>query len=114
MAAGRPGQDRPAAATRAARRRRGGSHQGNAAARRHNVKMPPGGRLGYRTSEYEADKRTTKTAARQQRIGREDVDKCSGPASVVWDWFGRRVGGLGPGLTCYSADAAGCLRIDLS
>src|SRR5262249_49479876 len=47
-------------------------------------------------------------------FGREDVDKCSGPASVVLDWLGRRVGGLGPGLTCYSADAAGCLRIDLS
>src|SRR5215472_6000227 len=31
----------------------------------------------------------------------------SGPASGVLAWPGRRVGGLGPGLTCYSADAAG-------
>src|SRR6266704_1112069 len=31
----------------------------------------------------------------------------SGPASPVLRWYGRRVGGLGPGLTSYSADAAG-------
>ena len=43
------------------------------------------------------------------RIGREDVDECFGPASVGLAWCGRRVGGLGPGLTCESADAAGCL-----
>ena len=29
----------------------------------------------------------------------------SGPASPVLRWYGRRVGGLGPGLTSYSADA---------
>ncbi len=39
----------------------------------------------------------------------------SGPASPVLRWYGRRVGGLGPGLTSYSADAAGVvLRNDLS
>src|SRR5712691_9219857 len=39
----------------------------------------------------------------------------SGPASPVLRWYGRRVGGLGPGLTSYSADAAGVVvRSDLA
>ena len=39
----------------------------------------------------------------------------SGPASLALLWWGRRVGGLGPGLTSESADAArAVLRIDLS
>ena len=52
----------------------------------------------------------------QQRVfGREDVDSASGPASMVLTWYGRRVGGLGPGLTSESADAARVvLRNDLS
>jgi hypothetical protein len=38
-----------------------------------------------------------------------------GPASPVLWWCGRRVGGLGPGLTSCSADAAGVVfRNDLS
>src|SRR6266851_1651568 len=36
----------------------------------------------------------------------------SGPASPVLRWFGRRVGGLGPGLTSYSADAVFGLSCD--
>ncbi len=49
------------------------------------------------------------------RIGREDVGSASGPASVVLRWCERRVGGLGPGLTSESADAARVvLRNDLS
>jgi hypothetical protein len=50
------------------------------------------------------------------RFGREDVGSASGsgPASVVLVWYGRRVGGLGPGLTSESADAArAVLRDDL-
>jgi hypothetical protein len=47
--------------------------------------------------------------------GREDVDSASGPACVVLRWCGRRVGGLGPGLTCESADAlSGCPSNDSS
>src|SRR6266496_2810507 len=39
----------------------------------------------------------------------------SGPASLALLWWGRRVGGLGPGLTSESADAArAVLRNDLS
>ena len=46
---------------------------------------------------------------------REDVGSASGPASPVSTWRGRMVGGLGPGLTSESADAArAVLRIDLS
>ena len=37
---------------------------------------------------------------------REDVGSASGPASLALIWWGRRVGGLGPGLTSESADAA--------
>jgi hypothetical protein len=40
-----------------------------------------------------------------RRVGRETVDCASGPASEVSAWCGRRVGGLGPGLTSESADA---------
>src|SRR5260370_42418636 len=48
-------------------------------------------------------------------LGREDVGSASGPASVVLRWCERRVGGLGPGLTSESADAArAVLRNDLS
>jgi hypothetical protein len=36
------------------------------------------------------------------RIGREDVDKSFGPASVVLRGYGRKVE-AGPGLTCYPA-----------
>ena len=36
----------------------------------------------------------------------QPVGSASGPASVVLAWWGRRVGGLGPGLTSDSADAA--------
>jgi hypothetical protein len=32
-------------------------------------------------------------------VGRESVDSASGPASAALRWCGRRVGGLGPGLT---------------
>ena len=39
------------------------------------------------------------------RFGRETVDSASGPASAVLRWCGRRVRGLGPGLTFDSADA---------
>jgi hypothetical protein len=55
-------------------------------------------------------------AIRKERvIGREDVGSASGPASLALIWRGRRVGGLGPGLTSESADAArAVLRIDLS
>ena len=49
------------------------------------------------------------------RIGREDVDNASGPASLILTEYGRRVGGLGPGLTCESADAlSGCPANDSS
>src|SRR6266480_5931141 len=41
-----------------------------------------------------------------QIIGREDVGSASGPASWVVSRLGRSVGGLGPGLTSESADAA--------
>jgi hypothetical protein len=41
-----------------------------------------------------------------QIIGREDVGSASGPASRVVSRLGRSVGGLGPGLTSESADAA--------
>ena len=42
-------------------------------------------------------------------IGREDVDSASGPASPILTEYGRRVGSLGPGLACESADAlSGC------
>src|SRR5260370_14972056 len=48
-------------------------------------------------------------------LGREDVGSASGPACTVLRWCGRRVGGLGPGLTSESADAARVvLRNDLS
>src|SRR5215831_9970226 len=48
------------------------------------------------------------------RIGREDVDQCFGPASVVFLWCGRRVG-PGSGLTSEPADAvSGCLDTALS
>ena len=48
-------------------------------------------------------------------LGREDVDSASGPACTVLRWCGRRVGGLGPGLTSESADALpGCPSIDSS
>jgi hypothetical protein len=47
-------------------------------------------------------------------FGRENVDSASGPACAVLRWCGRRVGGLGPGLTSDSADAArAVLRDDL-
>src|SRR5712692_5887814 len=46
---------------------------------------------------------------------REDINSASGPASLVLRWYGRRVGGLGPGLTSESADAvSGCPATDLS
>jgi len=46
---------------------------------------------------------------------REDGDSASGPACVALRWCGRRVGGLGPGLTSDPADAArAVLRDDLS
>ena len=42
-------------------------------------------------------------------IGREDVDSASGLASPILTEYGRRVGSLGPGLACESADARpGC------
>jgi hypothetical protein len=42
-------------------------------------------------------------------------DGTSGPASPVLTGYGRRVGGLGPGLTSNSADAVrAVLRDDLS
>jgi hypothetical protein len=48
-------------------------------------------------------------------FGRETVDSASGPASPVLSGYGRRVGGLGPGLTSDSADAVrAVLRDDLS
>src|SRR5207237_9277379 len=48
-------------------------------------------------------------------IGREDVDSASGPASPILTEYGRRVGSLGPGLTCESADAlSGCPANDSS
>src|SRR5205807_4309724 len=55
-------------------------------------------------------------ASGETRIfGRETVDSASGPACAVLRWCGRRVGGLGPGLTSDSADAArAVLRDDLS
>ncbi len=47
-------------------------------------------------------------------FGRETVDSASGPACAVLRWCGRRAGGLGPGLTSDSADAARVvLRDDL-
>src|SRR6266516_920371 len=47
-------------------------------------------------------------------IRQENVDSASGPACAVLRWCGRRVGGLGPGLTSDSADAArAVLRDDL-
>src|SRR5712691_11311038 len=55
------------------------------------------------------------SACDEYRLGREDVGKASGPASPVLWWCGRRVGGLGPGLTSESADAAsGCPANDLT
>ncbi len=49
-----------------------------------------------------------------QIFGRESVGSASGPASPVLWWCGRRAGGLGPGLTSESADAARVvLRNDL-
>ena len=48
------------------------------------------------------------------RIGRESVGSASGPASPILTEQGRRVGSLGPGLACESADAfRAVLRIDL-
>src|SRR5215471_12789802 len=73
---------------------------------RHSARRP------HRTGASARRTRAVTLLRQPDIVGREDVDKCSGPASVVLDWFGRRVGGLG--LTCYWADAAGCLRIDLS
>ena len=53
--------------------------------------------------------------ASPSKIGREDGDRASGPACVVLRWCGRRVGGLGPGLTSESADAlSGCPANDSS
>jgi hypothetical protein len=44
-----------------------------------------------------------------RRVGRESVGSASGPASPISTEQGRRVGGLGPGLACESADArSGC------
>ena len=44
-----------------------------------------------------------------RRIGRESVGSASGPAPPMLTGQGRRVGGLGPGLACESADARpGC------
>jgi len=49
------------------------------------------------------------TVCDEYRLGREDVGSASGPASPVLTEYGRRVGGLGPGLTSESADAlSGC------
>ena len=43
------------------------------------------------------------------------MDSASGPACAVLRWCGRRVGGLGPGLTSESADAlSGCPANDSS
>jgi hypothetical protein len=43
------------------------------------------------------------------RFGRESVGSASGPASPILTEQGRRVGSLGPGLACESADArSGC------
>jgi len=48
-------------------------------------------------------------------IGREDVDSASGLASPILTEYGRRVGSLGPGLACESADAlSGCPANDSS
>jgi hypothetical protein len=48
-----------------------------------------------------------------RRLGREDVSSASGPASLVLTWWGRSVGGLGPGLTSESADAARAVLITI-
>jgi hypothetical protein len=54
-------------------------------------------------------------STRTRIIGRETVGSASGPASPVSTWWGRSVGGLGPGLTSESADAVrAVLGIDLS
>jgi hypothetical protein len=43
------------------------------------------------------------------------ADRAHAPALLARFWIGMGVVGvLDAGLTCYSADAAGCIRIDLS
>ena len=57
---------------------------------------------------------TATTDLWQSESARESVGKAAGPASLALTWRGRRVRGLGPGLTSDSADAVRVvLRNDL-
>ena len=63
----------------------------------------------------QATRTQPQTRREQDKIGREDVDSASGPASPILTEYGRRVGSPGPGLTCESADAlSGCPANDSS
>jgi hypothetical protein len=69
----------------------------------------------YRTGRSVCACRSGGRDVRRYRVGREDVESASGPASPILTEYGRRVGGLGPGLTCESADAlSGCPANDSS
>jgi hypothetical protein len=81
----------------------------------HAATRVTGAAVPHRICQSVRDIRTAYTAARAFVFGRETVDSASGPASPVLTGYGRRAGGLGPGLTSDSADAArAVLRDDLS
>ena len=66
------------------------------------------------TGSYGHRKPISQLPRQPRGIGRESVSNASGPASPTLTEQGRRVGSLGPGLACESADAfRAVLRIDL-
>ena len=68
-----------------------------------------------RIGRSSCDRLDRKTRRPPFRFGRESVGEAAGPASLALTWRGRRVRGLGPGLTSDSADAVRVvLRNDLS
>ena len=79
--------------------------------------MLDAGSAWARTGRSERSRTSRQLSSQLRRFGRETVDSASGPgpASPVLPGYGRRVGGLGPGLTSDSADAVrAVLRDDLS
>ena len=86
----------------------------------HSLSRRPPGRTEDdppppRRDNLHATAQATGMAIKPRRFGRESVGEAAGPASLALTWRGRRVRGLGPGLTSDSADAVRVvLRNDLS
>jgi hypothetical protein len=79
-----------------------GSHRHQSAPGPHDVARDP---LPLRTGHSACRHPGGRPSCQPLRVGRESVGSASCPASLALTWRGRRVGGLGPGLTSESADA---------